>query len=87
VQRVLAQTRTVLLEASLDLFVNAALDPNAGAVIQFTALRALQPDVFAVCCLLGHFASPFNHQPAWGRRAVAAVVGTSPTTAVTRRAG
>ena len=58
VQRVLAKTRAVLLHPRLHLLVNTALDTNARAVIQITTLRALEPDVFAITRLLGHWHIP-----------------------------
>ena len=45
---VLAKPRTELLEAFLDLLVNAALDTDLRAVVEVTSFGALQPHIFTV---------------------------------------
>ena len=45
---VLAKPRTELLEAFLDLLVNAALDTDLRAVVEVTGFGALQPHIFTV---------------------------------------
>ncbi len=47
-QRVLTKTRAELLEAGLDLIVDAALDTDTRAVIEITALRALEPHILSI---------------------------------------
>src|SRR5690606_7863780 len=60
-QRVLAQTRAVLLEALFDLLGDPALDIDGGAVIEIARLRALEPDELAgVALLLGHGGFPWG---------------------------
>jgi hypothetical protein len=47
-QGVLTKTRAELLEAGLDLLVDAALDTDTRAVIEITALRALEPHILSI---------------------------------------
>ena len=61
VERVLAKSGAILFVSLLDLFVNSTLHADTCTVIEITCFRALEPNIFSICCLLGHCSNLTEH--------------------------
>jgi hypothetical protein len=61
VEGVLAKTRAILFVSLFYLFVNSTLHADTCTVIEITCFRALEPNIFSICCLLGHCSNLTEH--------------------------
>ena len=65
VEGVLAKTRAILFVSLFYLFVNSTLHADTCTVIEITCFRALEPNIFSICCLLGHCSNLWSTSSLW----------------------
>ena len=65
VEGVLAKTRAILFVSLFYLFVNSTLHADTCTVIEITCFRALEPNIFSICCLLGHCSNLLSTMRLW----------------------
>ena len=61
VEGVFPEAGAILFESLLHLFVNSTLHADTCTVIKITGFRALEPNIFSICCLLGHCSNLTEH--------------------------